>query len=66
MKFKRADDKRKTPEQTDDAGIVVVTVTLCHKGHQPTRGNIVRKVRLTDCRVSEVFAAIEAAIISDE
>jgi len=62
-KFKQADDRRKSPEQTDETGTVVVSVMLCEKGHRPVKGNVIRKIRLADAKVSEVFEAIIESII---
>ena len=53
QKFKLADDNRKG-QQADETGTVVVKIYLASKGHQGTKGNVVRTVRLKDCRVSEV------------
>jgi hypothetical protein len=62
-KFQRADDLRKSAEQRDDVGIVVVSVFLARVGHRPVKGNIQRKVRLKDCQVSKVFQAILDSIV---
>ena len=62
MKFRIAKDNRKTPIQSDSTGIIVVKVWRAEKGHGYAKGNIVRTIRLEDCKVSQVFDAIVAAI----
>lgn len=63
MKFQLADDRRKSTAQRDDPGVVVVSITLCYSGHRPVKGNIVRKIRLENCRVGEVYEAILAELV---
>lgn len=56
-KFKLSVGNKPT-SNTDDVGRVGVVVRLSGK-----TGNIIRSLTLTDCKVSEVFEAIKAALV---
>ena len=55
--FKLAKDHRKSDQQSDARGTVVVKVMLVSTGHNPVKGNIVRTMRLEASKVSEVYKA---------
>lgn len=50
----------------DDRGTVEVKCVLIGKNNTPARGNIIRSVRIRDVKVSEVIAAIEAALLGED
>ena len=52
--------------ENDERGVVRIQCCLIatgRDGNRPVKGNIVRTLRLQDVTVSEVIAAIEAALI---
>ena len=61
--FKLAEDGRRSKDQTDDSGTVLISIMLCYTGHRPVKGNIIRKIRIANANVSEVYEAIKEKII---
>ena len=63
-KFKTAQDNRRGG-QSDAKGTVILKIYLASSGHKGTKGNIVRTLRLRDCRVSEVYNALCSDFIEE-
>ena len=65
MKFKRTGltPKKDMKDERGNVKIQVMLVSSGNNGRQPVKGNISKSVTLSAAKVSEVFAAIENAII---